>query len=103
MLRWPKFVGALVVVAALAATQVACSRTPIDSCQTRCMKDAACQQAIVSEGIAPAGSFDGGLCNGICSALRTTARGDAKLAKDLGVNAPPLAHPCLPQKTNPPN
>jgi hypothetical protein len=60
------------------------------------MQDAACQQAIVAEGIAPAGSLDGGLCRGICSALRTTARSDQKLARDLGVAGHAAAHPCLP-------
>lgn len=73
-----------------------------DTCANRCLKDKACQDAIVAEGIAPAGGLDSGLCNGICSALRNTAREDKKLQAELGLAPTEVTHPCLPSKAKKP-
>jgi len=71
-----------------------------DTCSSRCQKNKGCQDALVADGIAPAGSFDSGLCNGICSALRTSAREAKKLEAELGLSPTDVEHPCLPSKAN---
>jgi hypothetical protein len=84
-------VGAVVLYLVLAPA--------VDGCEWRCLKDSKCIQAIVAEGIAPAGfaeQVDVGLCRGICSGLRSSERHARRLAQDLGAPLGPGRHPCLP-------
>jgi len=73
------------------------------SCESRCVADEACMRALDADGIAPFGSTRGdrGLCNGICSVLRSQGRQAARTARELGVPAGPFDHPCLPAPRHP--
>jgi len=76
----------------LSALLGACA--PSGGCESRCMDDDACMRALEADGIAPYGETRGdrGLCNGICSALRTSERSAKRRWKELG---PLPVHACL--------
>lgn len=74
----------------------------VTGCVALCMSDAACMTALAQEGIAPEGSTKGdhGICNGVCSTLRTMRKQEAKQARQFGLKSE-WNHPCLPAAPGP--
>ena len=73
-----------------------------DSCQGRCMSNESCMRMLDAEGITPYGSTreDSGLCNGICSTLRSQAKQFKQHAKQFGLPEGEMdySNACMPVK-----
>jgi hypothetical protein len=92
-----KLSGAFLVAGGLLIAGCAPSGGTATGCVGLCTSDAACMRALAQEGIAPEGSTkdDRGLCNGICSTLRTMRKQETKQAAAYGLKSE-WNHPCLP-------